>query len=684
MSSGKYDGLEDSFMRVKTKILVTFSVVGILVTALGIWTIKTMYSSSSGLSYIVGPAWDTADGAMETTIQIEAQMLAVNRLILGEDSQRVEQILNTAITEVDTSSSRMIEAGLLSAAQTQQFSQFNSQYQQSRNALITSYKNYIETKKSYDKATQVLVDFGEKLETLGDSAVEELEREPNRNITWQSDVMGRWQAADGGMESNIGLLWKLYYTQRLLDGQDDATQIKAIEQAIEFQKQANSEMFSTGRFTISAGEEWKNASYEEVFSQLNSQHEQAMMAVIESYRNYRQIYQEYTVTSLALLDFIAELEELADSKVEQQAVLILDGQAWAISSFKVLIIIALLVLLLLGWILVNQILSPIQRLQERVTDISEGNGDLTLRVNITTQDEFGELGKSFDKFIEKIQNLIADITQSTNLAKTAAVDLSATFKVTAEAVNKQTFEVNTISNATTAMTAISSQVISGAREISQSVLNIDKNAQSTLSNVRQAAQSVNELVAEVTQGTETINSLKNHVTSIEPVLADINGIAEQTNLLALNAAIEAARAGEQGRGFAVVADEVRSLATRTQGSTNTIQQSITQLRSSADESVRVINNSMLKGTQTTEITSQAEESLHQVAIEISRLTQMNQQTSDAITHQEQSVTSIASSLSHLQALCQSAQEKIQQSEHTISALKLKQEDLALKMSKFKI
>ncbi|EGQ9851907.1 HAMP domain-containing protein [Vibrio cholerae] len=684
MSSGKYDGLEDSFMRVKTKILVTFSVVGILVTALGIWTIKTMYSSSSGLSYIVGPAWDTADGAMETTIQIEAQMLAVNRLILGEDSQRVEQILNTAITEVDTSSSRMIEAGLLSAAQTQQFSQFNSQYQQSRNALITSYKNYIETKKSYDKATQALVDFGEKLETLGDSAVEELEREPNRNITWQSDVMERWQAADGGMESNIGLLWKLYYTQRLLDGQDDATQIKAIEQAIEFQKQANSEMFSTGRFTISAGEEWKNASYEEVFSQLNSQHEQTMMAVIESYRNYRQIYQEYTVTSLALLDFIAELEELADSKVEQQAVLILDGQAWAISSFKVLIIIALLVLLLLGWILVNQILSPIQRLQERVTDISEGNGDLTLRVNITTQDEFGELGKSFDKFIEKIQNLIADITQSTNLAKTAAVDLSATFKVTAEAVNKQTFEVNTISNATTAMTAISSQVISGAREISQSVLNIDKNAQSTLSNVRQAAQSVNELVAEVTQGTETINSLKNHVTSIEPVLADINGIAEQTNLLALNAAIEAARAGEQGRGFAVVADEVRSLATRTQGSTNTIQQSITQLRSSADESVRVINNSMLKGTQTTEITSQAEESLHQVAIEISRLTQMNQQTSDAITHQEQSVTSIASSLSHLQALCQSAQEKIQQSEHTISALKLKQEDLALKMSKFKI
>ncbi|ERM55949.1 methyl-accepting chemotaxis protein [Vibrio mimicus CAIM 1882] len=133
-----------------------------------------------------------------------------------------------------------------------------------------------------------------------------------------------------------------------------------------------------------------------------------------------------------------------------------------------------------------------------------------------------------------------------------------------------------------------------------------------------------------------------------------------------------------------MADEVRSLATRTQGSTNTIQESITQLRSSADESVRMINNSMLKGTQTTEITSLAEESLHQVAVEITKLTEMNKQTSVAITHQEHSVTNISSSVSHLQALCQSAQEKIQQSERTISSLKAKQDDLALKVSKFKI
>ncbi|EEW11372.1 methyl-accepting chemotaxis protein [Vibrio mimicus VM573] len=116
--------------------MVTFGIVGTIVAALGLWAVKTMYSSSAALSYIVGPAWDTADGAMETSIKIEAQMLAVKRLILGADSQAVEATLRSAIEDVNDASSRMIQAGLLSSAQSQQFSQFNTQYQQSRDGAV--------------------------------------------------------------------------------------------------------------------------------------------------------------------------------------------------------------------------------------------------------------------------------------------------------------------------------------------------------------------------------------------------------------------------------------------------------------------------------------------------------------------------------------------------------------------
>lgn len=671
-------------MRVKAKVFVTFGFVGFVVAAVSLFAVRALSSSSSSLNYIIGAAWNTADGAMETSIEIEAQMLAVKNLIFGADLAAVEKDLNKAIEGANEASSRMIEAGLLGEQRAQQFTRLNRQYQTQRNELIDVFHQYNAAKKAYDQATTRLVDFGEKYEALGDHAVEALEQEPDKLLTWREDVQTRWHAADGAMESNIGLLWKLYQTQRLLDGEDDQTQQAKIEQAAQFQKEANAAMFSTGLFDVAVGGDWGERTYTEVFQQLNSQHEQATTDVIEAYRQYRARFAEYNTTSQAFLSFISEMEAYADSMVEQQAVETLKESAVAASVFKAVIVGALGMVIILGWILCRQILSPVERLIERMNDISDGNGDLTRRVGIASQDEFGQLGNSVDKFIAKVQVLVDEINQSIETVRGAAADLSHTFHLTTDSVKEQTIEVKAIASATEEMANNSTQVASSARDVDQSVASIDNDTQNTLNSVREASVAVSELVTEVARGTETINALKNHVTNIEPILDDINGIAEQTNLLALNAAIEAARAGDQGRGFAVVADEVRSLAIRTQDSTSMIQESMLKLRQSADDSVRVMNEGMTKGSQTTNIAELAEESLHRVALEINRLTEMNQQTVSAISEQERVANDVVSSVSNLQELCDSTHQNIHQSESTINALLAKQEELALKVSRFKV
>lgn len=671
-------------MKLQTKVLGSFGLIGAVIIAIGTFAVISVSSSSSSLQYIVGPAWDTADGAMETSIELEAEMLAVYDLLDGADKSGVMDRLSAAGESAKEASSRLIAAGLIGEARVSELKTFYSKYHADRDVLIAQYERFTNAKQVYDNATLSLVDFGEKLEELGDSAVEELEGAPDRFVTWRKDIEPRWKAADGGMESNIGLLWKLYQTQRLLDGADFEAQRKAIEEAGAFQQEANEEMFSTGRFDVSAGQEWGNATYADVFRLLNKEHGLAMNAVIESYRSYTNALASYKETSSSLLAFIGELEEYADGAVENHAEETLSQQAIAGSTFKTVLIGGLILVLVLATVLIRQILSPINRLLQRITDIADGEGDLTRRVGISSKDEFGQLGNAVDRFIARVQNLVVDMNTSITSVKESMNEVSRTFSDTARIADEQTQEVTAIAAATEEMAANSTEVANGARDASQSVVSIDENTKATLTRVQEASVAVSELVREVTRGTEVINFVRNDVTNIEAILSDINGIAEQTNLLALNAAIEAARAGEQGRGFAVVADEVRTLATRTQDSTSVIQDRIRQLQKSADEAVKVMSGGMASGEKTADIAAKAQESLNCVAGEIDHLTEMNQQTAYAISQQEEVANSIASNIANVQTLGENSLAQIRQNEKTISELLQRQNELSAKVARFKV
>ena len=253
--------------------------------------------------------------------------------------------------------------------------------------------------------------------------------------------------------------------------------------------------------------------------------------------------------------------------------------------------IATLIAIVVAVITVNRITKPLLEVN-RILDIV-ASGDMTQRLDDSAKDEFGELSRSCNTLIESLRTLIQGIiSRSTQLAA-ASEETSAITEESSQAIRNQQAQVEQAATATTEMSSTSQAVSSSAQQALSEIKNADKEADRVKGISSQNKATIEQLAREVDDASHVINQLHKDSASIGGILDVIRGIAEQTNLLALNAAIEAARAGEQGRGFAVVADEVRSLASKTQESTQEIQAMIESLQVGAEAAVAA----MSKGKQ---------------------------------------------------------------------------------------
>jgi methyl-accepting chemotaxis protein len=296
-------------------------------------------------------------------------------------------------------------------------------------------------------------------------------------------------------------------------------------------------------------------------------------------------------------------------------------------------VIVLLVIAAVGMLMANTILRPLHLMKINLDDIAAGEGDLTRRLTITSQDELGELAGSFNRFVDKIHGLVRQITEMTSQLTGLVSQVSEQAQRSERAMERQRQETDQVATAINEMSSAAHEVARSAQGAAVAAQQTDAEGQAAKRVVDGSIAQIHALVNDIRSSGVSLDSLQQDVSSIVSVLGVIRSIAEQTNLLALNAAIEAARAGEAGRGFAVVADEVRALASRTQQSTQEIQGMIDRLQKGTEAAVESMRRSSDAGEGTSAQANEAGASLDTMAQLIGTINSMNAQIASAAEEQ---------------------------------------------------
>ncbi|KNX76116.1 chemotaxis protein [Pseudomonas sp. 250J] len=346
------------------------------------------------------------------------------------------------------------------------------------------------------------------------------------------------------------------------------------------------------------------------------------------------------------------------------------------TSAVVATLIAVVVIIALLGLLIRVLMEPLHVMGRAMRDIADGEGDLTRRLNIHAQDEFGSLAQSFNRFVERIHESIREVASATGQVNAVASQV-------VNASNASIHNADQQSSRTSSVAAAINQLGAAAQEIAQNAALASQHSSAARGLAEEGQQVVgetidvmNQLSARISDASGNIETLNNHTANIGQILDVISGISQQTNLLALNAAIEAARAGEAGRGFAVVADEVRNLAHRTQDSAQQVQRLIEELQAGAQVAVSTMNQSQQHSDRSVGIANQAGERLGSVTQRIGEIDGMNQSVATATEEQTAVVESINVDINEINTLNQEGVHNLQSTlractdlEHQVERLK---------------
>ena len=381
------------------------------------------------------------------------------------------------------------------------------------------------------------------------------------------------------------------------------------------------------------------------------------MSVAITWPDYSDFYQSklspfHTVQELAL----EEISSILDERISE------------LSSKLILVVVAIaLVMLLIVCLDASffwSVRSTVGQFHSAAREISRG--DMRIRVEVESKDEMGELTSEFNVMVEKIHSLLQAVQKTATEVGQSMTLVGGNAEQSNKAANEQLHQTEQVASAITEMAATAEEVNRQSEDAANFAADATSQAGSANDVVAETLSQINTLADEIVHSTEVINQLSENSSNIASMLAVIKGIAEQTNLLALNAAIEAARAGEQGRGFAVVADEVRTLASRTQTSAQEIDEVMTTIHSGISDAVNVMGKSHQMAQNTVESSSRVRTALDEIVTMVKSIADINGQISVSADEQTQVAKAIDENVVKINDLGRAT---VDDSEHTVKAIK---------------